>query len=155
MSESSIGLDQLYPASDEVEHSEIPEGTYDAEITNSEWRTSQTSGNQYVSVEFTLTSAPAGRKIWSTLNFKHPNPIVQEIAMRTASDIARAIGLRSLHEPHEMIGHALTIKVGSKSKEPDRREIKRYSASKRAVPAQTNGAAASKQQAQGPFPWEA
>jgi hypothetical protein len=155
MEESSIGLDTLYPASDQVERSDIPEGTYEAEITNSEWRTSPTSGNQYVGVEFTLTSGHAGRKIYTYLNFKHPREDVQDIAMRTASDIARAIGLRSLHEPHEMIGHALTIKVGSHSKEPDRREIKRYSPSKKAAPPQTNGAAASKQQAQGPFPWEA
>jgi len=151
----SIGLAELLPENENTEFGDIPDGTYAAEISGSEWRTSQ-AGHEYVSVEFTLTDALAGRKIWSNLNFRHPSETVQESAMRTASDIARAVGLQGLQEPGDLIGHELMIKTGDDSKKL-RKEVKRYMAKERASTppptAAANGAATG--QAQGPYPWEA
>ena len=150
----SIGLDELTPTVEEF--TELPDGTYAANITGSEWRTSA-AGHEYVSVEFTLTDQHAGRKIWTNLNFRHPNETVVEIAKNTASELCRAIGLRGLQEPEDVLGYNLQIKVGPNKKEPDRKEIKRYLASGPVVetpppqPAATNGAAPGGNA----FPWEA
>ncbi len=145
----SIGLATLEEVT--PEYAEIPDGTYNAEISNSEWRTSQ-AGNEYVSVEFTLTSGLEGRKVWTNLNFKHDRDDVQDMARRTASDLCHAIGLSGLEEPEELLGHNLTIKVGGQKNDPTRKEVKRYMALAGGVAAKpkANGAAA----AQGPYPWE-
>jgi len=148
----SIGLDELTPTVEEL--TELPDGTYAAHITGSEWRTSS-AGHEYVSVEFTLTDQHAGRKIWTNLNFRHPNEVVVEIAKKTASELCIALGMRGLQEPEDLLGHNLQIKVGANKKEPDRKEVKRYLASAAAAqpkPA-ANGAAASP--GGSAFPWEA
>lgn len=151
----SIGLAELLPETENTEFGDIPDGIYAAEISGSEWRTSQ-AGHRYVSVEFTLTDALAGRKIWTNLNFEFPNKDVQDMAMRIGSDIARSVGLQGLQEPEELIGHELMIKTGDDSKKL-RKEVKRYMAKERASTppptAAANGAATG--QAQGPYPWEA
>lgn len=157
----SIGLEELTPTVEEF--TELPDGTYAANITGSEWRTSA-AGHEYVSVEFTIGEQSAanmktyaGRKIWTNLNFRHPNEVVVEIAKNTASELCRALGMRGLQEPEDLLGHNLQIKVGPNKKEPDRKEIKRYLASGPVVatappqPAATNGAAPGGNA----FPWEA
>lgn len=150
----SIGLDELTPTVEEF--TALPDGTYAANITGSEWRTSA-AGHEYVSVEFTLTDQHAGRKIWENLNLRHPKEDVVERARRTASDLAVALGMRGLQEPEDLLGHNLKIKVGPNKNEPDRKEIKRYLASGPVVatappqPAATNGAAPGGNA----FPWEA
>jgi hypothetical protein len=115
----------LEEGSGQQERTEVPAGTYNANITNCAWKVS-TEGNEYVSVEFTLTSGHIDRRVWTNLNFKHPKENVQEMARRSASNICHAIGLHSLEEPEELLGNSLTIKVGPQKNDPERTEVKRY-----------------------------
>ena len=148
----SIGLDELTPTVEEF--TELPDGTYAATITNSEWRTSA-AGNEYVSVEFTLTDQYPGRKIWSNFNFRHPDEATQKMANKMASQLVSLYGMKGWQEPEEVLGKNLRIRVGSNSKEPDRKEVKRYlsagSGTPAPQPAATNGAAPGGNA----FPWEA
>jgi hypothetical protein len=61
------------PVKDGGDFSIIPTGRYDLMITKAEERTATTSGNQYISVEFSImnddeSESYKGRKVWANLN---------------------------------------------------------------------------------------
>ena len=140
----SIGMATLEEGSGQQERTPVPDGIYNANITNCGWKVS-VEGNEFVSVEFTLTSGHIDRRVWTNLNFKHPKENVQLIARETATNICHAISLHSLEEPEELLGNSLTIKVGLQSDDPTRNKILRYMKLKGSAPtpaAAGNGAAA-------------
>jgi len=104
----------------------VPTGWHTAEISNAEVRTSASSGFDYLSCEFTITSdSAANRKVWTVFSLWHEREDVVEWAKQKVSDLGRAAGMTHVGSEEALIGKVVQIKVG-RNKEGDREEVKGY-----------------------------
>lgn len=102
-------------------------GTYRAEITNTEVKTTKAGNGSYLSVEFTVTDGPAARrKLWNIYNLENPNDKAVEIAQRELSALCGAVGKAMVDDSDELLGLSVALSVGIDKNDAERNRINGY-----------------------------
>lgn len=103
------------PEDDNFDNTPIPIGDYVVTITGAEWKNCNNSSGKYVSVENSIDGDAhpdhRGRKVWCNLNLVNDNPKTVEIASEQMTSLVFAAGLRTVSQPHELIGARAIARV--------------------------------------------
>lgn len=106
-----IKLDEL----PESKYSLIPEGWYQASITEVELADTKDKTGQKLSVKFAILGpTQQGRSIFANINIKNNSQKAEEIGRAQLGDLMRAIGLTHASDTDQFIGGNLQIKVAIK-----------------------------------------
>lgn len=111
---NNFNANEVEPASFEP----LPAGKYLACIVESEMRTTKKGGGQFLNLTFEVIDGQfKGRKVWSRLNLKNPNPQAEQIARGQLSAICRAVGVMQPRDSVELHNLPLVITVKVKNRE--------------------------------------
>lgn len=107
----------------------IPEGHYDATITQAELKPTNDGTGQYIKLRLDITGpSHQGRVVFSNLNIKNASAKAEEIGRQQLGEIMRAIGLAKVQDTDQLIGGAVNIKVAIRAARTDERTGKTYDA---------------------------
>jgi hypothetical protein len=105
----------------------LPEGWYNATITNAPLLPTKASDGKLIVVKYTITGPThQGRVVYGNLNIKNPSTKAEEIGRQQLGEIMRAIGLAKVTDTDQLIGGNLGIKLVVKTGEYAGNEIKGY-----------------------------
>jgi hypothetical protein len=125
-------LDQTFDAADLPVSSPvgpIPEGSYNATVTQAELKTTNDGTGQYMKLRLDITGpSHQGRVVFANLNIKNASLKAEEIGKQQLGEIMRAIGLARVRDTDELIGAALKIRVAIRPARTDERTGKTYDA---------------------------
>ncbi len=108
----------------------LPEGNYNASITQAELKNTNDGGGQYIKLRLDITGPRhQGRVIFSNLNIKNASAKAEEIGRQQLGDIMRAIGLAKVTDTDQLIGGNLNIKLAIRAARTDEKTGKTYEAS--------------------------
>jgi hypothetical protein len=108
----------------------LPEGAYNATITQAELKNTNDGGGQYIKLRLDITGpSHQGRVIFSNLNIKNASAKAEEIGRQQLGDIMRAIGLAKVTDTDQLIGGNLNIKLSIRAARTDEKTGKTYEAS--------------------------
>jgi hypothetical protein len=114
----------------------LPEGWYNATITNAPLLPTKAGDGKLIAVKYTITGpSHQGRVVFGNLNIKNPSKKAEEIGRQQLGEIMRAIGLAKVADTDQLIGGNLTIKLIVKTGEYAGNEIKAYRALSGSAPA--------------------
>ena len=100
------------PESEGGDFSTIPAGTYQASITQSRLETTKAGTGQYIKMRFDITGPThAGRVLFCNLNIRNPSAKAEQIGLQQLNELMRAIGLASVTDTDQLLGHNLQINV--------------------------------------------
>lgn len=93
----------------------LPEGWYTAEIKKAELKATG-SGGQMIAVDYKIDGPThAGRLVnFQNINIKNANPTAEEIGKGQLRLIMGAIGLATIQDTDQLVGHRLQIKLAIK-----------------------------------------
>lgn len=90
----------------------IPAGWYNVQIVGSEMKPTNDGTGAYLNLEFVVLDGQyAGRKLFTRLNLQNANPTAVEIAYKTLSAIAHAVGVLQVQDSQQLHGIPLKGKV--------------------------------------------
>jgi len=90
----------------------LPKGWYLVTVTKDEKRTSESSGNSYLALEYTVMDGNfKGRKIFNNLNLFHPKTEVKQMAERELATLCRAINRRTISSSSELHNIPFGVKL--------------------------------------------
>lgn len=92
----------------------IPQGEYQALISNSEMKDTAAGTGQYLKLEWTIQDQEyAGRKVFQNLNLVNPNKQAQNIAWAQFKEICAAMDLdyNDVEDASELHGNVVTVKL--------------------------------------------
>ena len=108
----------------------LPEGFYNATITQAELKPTNDGTGQYIKLRLDITGpSHQGRVIFSNLNIKNASAKAEEIGRQQLGDIMRAIGLAKVNDTDQLIGGNVNIKLAIRDKRTDEKTGKTYDAS--------------------------
>jgi hypothetical protein len=108
----------------------LPEGNYNATITQAELKATNDGTGQYIKLRLDITGpSHQGRVIFSNLNIKNASAKAEEIGRQQLGDIMRAIGLAKVNDTDQLIGGHVNIKLSIRDKRTDEKTGKTYDAS--------------------------
>jgi hypothetical protein len=108
----------------------LPEGNYNATITQAELKDTKDKTGQYIKLRLDITGpSHQGRVIFSNLNIKNPSAEAEEIGRQHLGDIMRAVGLAKVTDTDQLIGGNVNIKLAIRDKRTDEKTGKTYEAS--------------------------
>jgi hypothetical protein len=111
---NNFNANEVEPASFEP----LPAGKYMACIVESEMRPTKNGDGQFLNLTFEVIDGPSkGRKVWSRLNLKNPNPQAEQIARGQLSALCRAVGVMQPRDSVELHNLPLVISVKVKRRE--------------------------------------
>ena len=108
----------------------LPEGNYNASITQAELKNTNDGGGQYIKLRLDITGpSHQGRVIFSNLNIKNASAKAEEIGRQQLGDIMRAVGLAKVTDTDQLIGGNVNIKLTIRAARTDEKTGKTYEAS--------------------------
>ena len=108
----------------------LPEGNYNATITQAELKDTNDKTGQYIKLRLDITGpSHQGRVIFSNLNIKNPSAKAEEIGRQQLGDIMRAVGLAKVTDTDQLIGGNVNIKLTIRAARTDEKTGKTYEAS--------------------------
>lgn len=126
-------LDQAFDVSDlpvsTGSYDPVPEGNYDATISQAELKTTNDGSGQYIKLRLDITGpSHQGRVIFSNLNIKNASAKAEEIGRQQLGEIMRAIGIAKVQDTDQLIGGSVNIKVTIRAARTDEKTGKAYAA---------------------------
>lgn len=126
-------LDQAFDVSDlpvsTGSYDPVPEGNYDATISQAELKTTNDGSGQYIKLRLDITGpSHQGRVIFSNLNIKNASAKAEEIGRQQLGEIMRAIGIAKVQDTDQLIGGSVNIKVTIRAARTDEKTGKTYAA---------------------------
>ena len=98
----------------------IPEGSYQAHIIKSEWKTTKAGDGEYINIHLVILDGEfAGRMLFENLNMVNPNKIAEDIARKTLNSICTACKLQAVEDTDELHGIPMEVKVKVKPAQSD------------------------------------
>ena len=96
-----------------TKYSPIPEGDYQAVITDSDVRTTKAGDGEYVLLTFEIISSSeyGGKRIWMIYNVKNKNPTTERIANSDLASISRATNVLNYEDTEELHGKPMIVSV--------------------------------------------
>ncbi len=130
----------------------VPSGTYEAVVTGSEIRATKNGLGKGINFTFEILSeGPAkGRKVFSWINWEHPNPEAQRIGQEELARLCKAAGVENLTDTEQLHDIPIVITVGKDRSDPSKTAIKGFSPKARAAAA---AAAKATSGGSGAAPW--
>jgi hypothetical protein len=108
----------------------LPEGNYNATITQAELKNTNDGGGQYIKLRLDITGpSHQGRVIFSNLNIKNASAKAEEIGRQQLGDIMRAVGLAKVTDTDQLIGGNVNIKLTIRAARTDEKTGKTYESS--------------------------
>ena len=134
----------------------LPDGKYNVEITDSDYRDNSTKSGSYVMVEFRVIDGEfADRKVWANYNIVHTNEQAQEIGQQQFAKLCLAtLGKPSCDDTDDLIGRQLAVGVGLDKKDPSRNRVKWTEAVQQTTSAPAPRSSAAPSVAKPAKPWE-
>lgn len=119
----------------------LPAGWYTATITKADLNPTKDGTGQRINVRYDITGPThQGRVVFGGINIRNKSPKAEEIGRQQLGDICRCIGLSSIQDTDQLIGHSIQVKL---KLDEDRNEpVGWKSASGSAAPAPASAPAA-------------
>lgn len=93
----------------------IPVGEYKVILSNTEEKTSNTSGDRYFSFEYQVVEGEfEGRKLWDVVAIFSSNPKAVAIAKRKVAAVCRALNKASINDTVELHDQPMVAVVGQR-----------------------------------------
>ena len=109
--ETSFNVADL-PQSNTGSYEPLPDGDYAVTIEGAEVKATNDQSGQYIKLKMKVSGpSHSGRVLFANLNIRNKSAKAEEIGRAQLGDIMRAIGLATLSDTDQLIGHALTVKV--------------------------------------------
>ena len=90
----------------------VPEGTYNAIITDSENKPTKKGNGSFLEIKFQILDGKfAGRNVWTRLNLQNPNDQAVKMAQGELSAICRAVNVMVPKDSQELHDLPLQIEV--------------------------------------------
>jgi hypothetical protein len=90
----------------------LPAGWYEANITKADLNPTKDGTGQRINVRYDITGPThQGRVVFGGLNIRNKSPRAEEIGRQQLGDICRCIGLSSIQDTDQLIGHPIRIKL--------------------------------------------
>ncbi len=103
---------------DEGQLGPVPAGWYIVVMDKSELKPTSNGAGEYLNCRFSVVDGEyKNRKIFTNLNLKNANPVAQEIAYKTLSAIAHAVGVIQVDDSVQL--HDLPLKIRVRLKAAD------------------------------------
>lgn len=131
----------------------LPEGHYDAHITQAELVPTKDGTGQYIKLRLDITGpSHQGRVVFSNINIRNASAKAEEIGRQQLGELMRAIGLARVQDTDQLVGTHVNVKLTVREARTDAASGKTYGAQNevRAYKA-INGAAAMPQATSKPF----
>lgn len=109
----------------------VPAGWYTATITQAEIKDTKNGAGQYIKLRYDITGpSHQGRVVFGNLNIRNASAEAERIGRQQLGEVMRAIGLARVTDTDQLIGGALSIKVGIRSSADygDQNEVKGFKA---------------------------
>ena len=104
----------------------IPDGEYQAEITESNFKENAKGTGSYLSVKLSITAGElTNRTLFDNFNLVHQNQVAVDIAQQQFAGLCKAAGVLTPSDSSDLHGIPLTIIVGS---DGQYNRVKRYKA---------------------------
>ena len=119
------------PEEETRDFSPVPEGWYDAKISDADVKNTKAGTGKYISLRFDIIGPSyQGRVVWTNLNTINPNPKAEEIARGQLAKIMRATGLAQVSDTDQLVGLVIAIRVSVRHDKTygDGNEVKDYRA---------------------------
>lgn len=108
----TINKEDLPEDSGGGDYTPLPAGWYTTQITGAELKDTKSGTGQYIKVEYTVVGDNyGGRKVWGNLNIKNDSEKAEEIGRRQLNQLMTAVGLKTLADTDELVGHDVEIKL--------------------------------------------
>lgn len=108
----------------------LPEGNYDATITQAELTATKDGTGQYIKMRLDITGpSHQGRVVFSNINIRNASAKAEEIGRQQLGDLMRAIGLARVQDTDQLVGTNVNIKLAIRAARTDEKTGKTYEAS--------------------------
>lgn len=115
MAQLNFDATQVAPA---VGLDPVPAGWYNCIMEKSEMKPTKDGAGAYLECQYNIVDGQyAGRKLFDRLNLRNSNPQAQEIAFKTLSAIAHAVGVLHVADSQQL--HNIPLKVRAKVRPAD------------------------------------
>jgi hypothetical protein len=143
MATINFNVSEVAPAQ---EFQPLPEGKYEAVITDSDVRATRAGNGSYIQLEFEIVSGEyRGRRLWGRYNIENPNPDAVRIGRSQFAAVCRAVNIPAPRDTSELHNLSLILSVKcQKQRDSDDLEnvIKGYESKTAAVAAPAPAVAA-------------
>ena len=120
----------------------LPEGKYEAIITQSDIKETKAGTGQYIELVIQITDGEfSGRRLWERLNVSNPNKKAEEMAKTALGALCVATNVLDMDDTEQLHDIPFLIQLEIDRKEPDRNRIVGYGAAKAVAPAAKPAAA--------------
>lgn len=135
----------------------IPNGTYNAIITESTWKQTQSGTGRYLELKFQICDGDyKGRVLYARLNLENPqHPKTVEIARGQLSAICRAVGVLQPNDSCELHNLPMAITVACRKNEQTQEIVNDIKGFKQKMNASQVAAAQAQSAADDTPPWKA
>jgi len=108
----------------------LPEGMYDARITEAGLQTTAAGTGRYIKLRFDILGPTgAGRAVFTNLNVENPSAKAEEIGRQQLGDLMRALGLKKVNDTDQLLNGQLQVKLGIRPERTDPVNGRTYAAS--------------------------
>lgn len=114
-----------------LDNSPIPAGTYTAHVIESDVKPLNSGNGTGLKLTLEILEGPfAKRRVWTSLNVQHTNPVAQTIGQQQLSALCHAVGVIRMTDTNQLHMKPLKIKVAIRKDEQygDRNEVKGFEA---------------------------
>ena len=100
------------PQGDGGDYKARPAGWYTATITEADLKDTKAGTGSYIKLRYDITGPThEGRVVFGNLNIRNANPKAESIGQQQLGDVMRAVGVPSLSDTDQLVGHSLKIKL--------------------------------------------
>ena len=119
----------------------VAPGTYEAVVADSEIRPTRSGAGEGLNLTFEIVSGEQkGRKVWTWINIRHPNPTAQKIGEEELARLCFAVGVTRLSDTAQLHDRPLMITVAIDRDDPTRNVVRGYRAKEGVAAASAGGA---------------
>lgn len=112
MATINFNVSEVAPAE---EFKPLPEGRYEAVITDSDVKATRAGNGSYIQLEFEVVSGEhRGRRLWGRYNVENTNREAVEIGRAQFSAVCQAAGVPNPHDTAELHNRTLVLSVRCK-----------------------------------------
>lgn len=124
-------LDQVYNVNElpTDDRTPIPAGTYEVTIEDADLRDTKRGTGKYIALSLRVEGpSHAGRMVFDNLNIRNQNPKAENIGLAQFGNLLRAIGLTSIQDTDQLIGHRVraNVKIERSEEWGDKNGVKSY-----------------------------
>jgi hypothetical protein len=133
--DSAIKVDEIEETTPDFQP--LPPGWYDAQIVNSEIKTTKAGTGKYIQLQIEILGPThSGRMIWDRLNFDNPSATAVSIAKAAIKALCKATNVAELSDTEQLHGKPFSCKLAIRPAQGEweaSNDVKAYAGSAKSI----------------------